>query len=193
MRSEKAENMRIQCPSCAATYEVAAGLLDQPRTVRCAQCSHDWMATAMPKLAAAAVHAHADDPVPHASEALAPLESTASAAKSAAEGDLAFDDDPPPHPTPPSPEADQHADAPPLSAIERLSADEDPAKTQAGSGRGARYLMIAWAASFVMLVTLGALTFAKRQQVMEFWPASQRAYAVFGLAPTLGAPEPQRH
>ena len=36
--------MRIRCPSCSATYEVPDALLDPPRTVRCAQCGHDWMA-----------------------------------------------------------------------------------------------------------------------------------------------------
>jgi len=36
--------MRIRCPSCSATYEVADALLDPPRTVRCARCAHDWTA-----------------------------------------------------------------------------------------------------------------------------------------------------
>lgn len=37
--------MRIRCPSCSATYDVADALLDPPRTVRCARCAHDWTAT----------------------------------------------------------------------------------------------------------------------------------------------------
>src|ERR1700727_2819840 len=36
--------MRIRCPSCSATYEVADALLENPRTVRCARCAHEWTA-----------------------------------------------------------------------------------------------------------------------------------------------------
>src|SRR3978361_370659 len=45
--------MRLRCPSCSATYEVADALLDPPRTVRCARCAHDWIGVAV-----------ADEPVP---------------------------------------------------------------------------------------------------------------------------------
>jgi predicted Zn finger-like uncharacterized protein len=52
--------MRIRCPSCSATYEVPATLLDNPRTVRCARCAHDWMAEPI---------AEAPEPEPRATEA----------------------------------------------------------------------------------------------------------------------------
>jgi predicted Zn finger-like uncharacterized protein len=34
--------MRIVCPSCAATYEVADAMLVRPRTVRCSRCAREW-------------------------------------------------------------------------------------------------------------------------------------------------------
>lgn len=35
--------MRIECPDCAARYEVPDDRLAAGRTVRCARCGHDWM------------------------------------------------------------------------------------------------------------------------------------------------------
>lgn len=35
--------MRIQCPACAATYEVPANLLKPGLTVRCARCANEWV------------------------------------------------------------------------------------------------------------------------------------------------------
>ena len=34
--------MRIDCPSCAASYEVSDHLLAGRKTVRCARCGRDW-------------------------------------------------------------------------------------------------------------------------------------------------------
>ncbi len=38
--------MRIDCPSCAAAYEVPDSLLAAGRTVRCARCGKDWVPVA---------------------------------------------------------------------------------------------------------------------------------------------------
>jgi predicted Zn finger-like uncharacterized protein len=35
--------MRIECPACAATYEVPEDRLAPGRLVRCARCGSDWM------------------------------------------------------------------------------------------------------------------------------------------------------
>ena len=37
--------MRIACPNCNATYEVPDTLIGGGRTLRCAKCGHDWLAT----------------------------------------------------------------------------------------------------------------------------------------------------
>ena len=37
------ERMRIECPACAATYEVPEDRLAPGRLVRCARCGSDWM------------------------------------------------------------------------------------------------------------------------------------------------------
>jgi predicted Zn finger-like uncharacterized protein len=34
--------MRIECPSCDATYEVPDHLLGGTRMLRCARCGHEW-------------------------------------------------------------------------------------------------------------------------------------------------------
>jgi predicted Zn finger-like uncharacterized protein len=39
---ESRQIMRIVCPSCAATYEVAEAMLARPRTVRCSRCAREW-------------------------------------------------------------------------------------------------------------------------------------------------------
>lgn len=36
--------MRILCPACSATYDVAETLIGQGRQIRCARCGNDWFA-----------------------------------------------------------------------------------------------------------------------------------------------------
>lgn len=40
--------MRIDCPACAAGYEVPDALLTGGRSVRCARCGHQWHPDALP-------------------------------------------------------------------------------------------------------------------------------------------------
>jgi predicted Zn finger-like uncharacterized protein len=87
--------MRIRCPSCSATYEVPETLVERPRTVRCAKCAHDWLATPID-----------DDPTQEA-DAAEPTEATA-----------------PVH-EPADDELEPIMGPTPLSAIERLSASGD--------------------------------------------------------------------
>lgn len=44
--------MRLDCPACAASYDVPDALLVGRRVVRCARCAHQWSSDApMPALA----------------------------------------------------------------------------------------------------------------------------------------------
>ena len=210
---EMSQRMRIQCPSCSATYDVAAGLLEKPRTVRCAQCGQDWLATAMPgaeedaPVAApaadpdAAHHGAADpgpiappDSAPEAAAAPSPDDHAAAATHGAADTDLSFDVSRAQGADAARDRAEQAEDAaadlPPLSGIARLSTDDDPARV---SGRRDRLLAPAWIVSISLLLAFFALGYVKRAQVMEHWPASKRAYAVLGLSPAAGEPSGEKH
>ncbi len=147
--------MRIQCPSCTAIYEVADALLDPPRTVRCAGCAHDWVAVAMEE----------------------PVQAVQSGGN--------------PAPEEPAPVDMRHgtAEAPPdetpLSAIERLAAapGEPVARNVSSLPRPRnRLLTIAWAASFAALALMGVAGYARRDMLMEQWPASKLVYTTLGLA-----------
>jgi hypothetical protein len=69
---------------------------------------------------------------------------------------------------------------PPLSAMDRLAAH--PASTD-GS---AKLLPYAWAATVAVLLLVASAAFTWRDQIVEAWPPSARAYAVFGLQPEQG-------
>jgi predicted Zn finger-like uncharacterized protein len=149
--------MRIRCPSCSATYEVADALLARPRTVRCAKCAHDWMAEPVE-----------DDPLP---------EDQPEAAEEAL----------PPEAAVPVPVARARVPEPapvfgdtPLSAIERLAVPGEP---PAGQRRRDRLLTTAWGLSFAALAATGVVAYTERNLLMRHWPASQRVYATLGLAP----------
>jgi predicted Zn finger-like uncharacterized protein len=144
--------MRIRCPSCSATYEVADALLDPPRTVRCARCAHDWMAVAVE-----------DPPVPEQ-----PEPSEAEAAPVAREPVAG-----------PGPEHAVALGDTPLSAIERLAAPSD--LSPRAIRRRDRLLTAAWAASFAALAALGVAGYTERDVLMRQWPASKRVYATLGL------------
>jgi predicted Zn finger-like uncharacterized protein len=89
--------MRIRCPSCSATYEVPDTLVERPRTVRCAKCAHDWLATAI-------------DENPLLEPAIAEPTETGMPVQDPADN---------------APERDPVLGPTPLSAIERLSASAD--------------------------------------------------------------------
>lgn len=158
--------MRIRCPSCQATYDVADALLDPPRMVRCARCTHDWMPEPFIEVDGPARHVPAED------------EYTLGDDPSADDG-LSFDD---PGDTPgpdEKPATGEHAaEHEPLTAIERLSgAQAEPRRRPRDKA-----LTAAWGASIAALVLLAVAGYAKRDRLMQAWPASQRVYATFGLA-----------
>ena len=157
--------MRIQCPSCTAIYEVADALLDPPRTVRCAGCTHDWAAVAMKE----------------------PVQAVQSGENPAGENPAGEN----PAPEEPAPVDTRHVaaealpDEAPLSAIERLAAapDEPMAENVSSLPRPRnRLLTIAWAASFAALALMGVAGYARRDLLMEQWPASKLIYTTLGLA-----------
>jgi predicted Zn finger-like uncharacterized protein len=153
--------MRIRCPSCSATYDVADALLARPRTVRCAKCAHDWMAEPVE-----------DDPLPDeqpeaADEAMTPEAVVPVAA-------------PVPVARARTPEPGPVFGDTPLSAIERLAIPGEP---PAGQRRRDRLLTTAWALSFAALAATAVVAYTERNLLMRHWPASQRVYATLGLAP----------
>ncbi len=144
--------MRIQCPSCTAIYEVADALLDPPRTVRCARCTHDWVGVPMAEPVQAAENPVHEEP--------APVDARHGAAEAL-------------------------SDEAPLSAIERLAAapGEPVAENVSSLPRPRnRLLTIAWAASFAALALMGVAGYARRDMLMEQWPASKLIYTTLGLA-----------
>jgi predicted Zn finger-like uncharacterized protein len=151
--------MRIRCPSCSATYEVSDTLLDPPRTVRCARCSHDWVATPLKEVTSTATPSAAEEdrvPAPVRAEEPAPATSETVHGAELTLGDT------------------------PLSAIERLSAPSDLSPRTRGRDH---LLTAAWAASFAILAGLGVAGYTQRDALMRHWPASKRVYATLGLIP----------
>jgi predicted Zn finger-like uncharacterized protein len=152
--------MRIRCPSCSATYEVADALLDPPRMVRCARCAHDWVAEPVAADPTLEPSAEAEVPAPE------PTHEPPS-------HDVAVDER--------YPEPEPVFGDTPLSAIERLSA---PVDLSPRIRRRDRLLTFAWAASFALLAALGVAGYTQRERLMQEWPASKRVYARLGLLPT---------
>ena len=71
---------------------------------------------------------------------------------------------------PPPRQADVH-----VETLARLPA------TAAPPVASSRVALAAWGLSLVVLAVLGAAAFQWRDPIMQAWPPSQRAYAVFGL------------
>jgi predicted Zn finger-like uncharacterized protein len=156
--------MRLSCPSCGAGYDLPETLfLTGPRKVRCVKCGHAWMAGERSAAEAAAGQAAAGQAA--AGEAAPP----AVAAAPAKPDDAA--EEPARRPLPlrrRAPPPDPPAPVPDLSLA-------PPAAPRAGAG-----VMVAWAAS---LLILGAGCWAGweyRASVIEAWPASARLYSALG-------------
>jgi predicted Zn finger-like uncharacterized protein len=175
--------MRIQCPSCAAIYEVADGLLNQPRTVRCARCGKDWTpspmpddVTAAPEMTAAE-HAAAVPEAVTAATAMDRAGAAATASQAQAQNDAAAE-----HPDTAPPlggRAEDVEETPPLATISGLARQVDPK----GDENHGPWVMLTWGASFLLLLALVMLLYVMRVQVMNVWPASERVYALLGLVP----------
>jgi hypothetical protein len=149
-------------------------MLDPPRTVRCARCTHDWIAVAIvePELVEEpeeiAEPEVAEAALPVAAEPEVPLRRQG--ARAARERLL---------------EPENLIGDTPLSAIERLALGADLAPQ---IRRRDRLLTAAWAASFAALTALGVAGYTERNVLMQQWPASKHVYATLGLTPGAGKP-----
>ena len=162
--------MRIRCPSCSATYEVPDSLLAHPRTVRCAKCSHDWMAVPVPD--DDALEVDAEEPTAAPAPGDIPTHPETALGRGLNDQHEVEDDD--------HLEPEQVSGSRPMSAIEQLSA---ATRMSPQIRRHDRILTAAWAASFAVLAALGVAGYTKRETLMREWPASKRVYATLGLAP----------
>lgn len=154
-------------------------MLDPPRTVRCAKCTHDWIAVAIvepeapdePDTAAETEVAEAAKPTPPVAVE-AELPPHRQGARAARERLL---------------EPETVIGDTPLSAIERLALGADMSPH---IRRRDRLLTAAWAASFAALTALGVAGYTERNVLMQQWPASKRVYATLGLTQTNGKAPP---
>ena len=141
--------MRIVCPSCAAAYEIADGLLVKPKTVRCSRCAEEWEQAPIPP-------AEGEAPATEADRAAAPP----------AEGAPELGGDPVHAPLPPSPMATQPAE--PLKETDRLPR---PARQAGAAG-----LALAWIASLLLLALLAFVAYRFRAEIQLAWPPSTRLF-----------------
>jgi hypothetical protein len=146
--------MLIQCPDCAAAFEVPERLLADPtRPLRCSQC-------------------RAVFPIP---------ESAAPKTKGWQEPEaVAAPPPPPPAPPPPAPVAEEEPPAAPELPPEPLVAQDSPPES-ANDDASSRRLRAAWVASILILILGGVGAIAKRVEIMEAWPPSARLFSALGL------------
>ena len=156
--------MRIVCPSCAANYEIADGMLVRPRTVRCSRCAREWMQE--PAVIPVSVP---PKPEPEPAAALLPVSA------------------PPATPPPADPlAAGPLAAAPPVKLVARVPATFKPvtemAPAAAGPQRdkGGAKLTLAWIGSILALAILAFVAYRYRAEIQLAWPPSIR---LFGLLP----------
>ena len=148
--------MLIQCPDCAAAFEVPERLLVDPtRPLRCSQCRTVF-------------------PIP---ESAAPKTKGWERAEPVAA--------PPPRPPPAArPVAEQEPPAAqamaPEAPAEPLVARDSPPEP-ANDGVSSRRLRAAWVASILVLILGGVGAIAKRAEIMEAWPPSARVFSALGL------------
>jgi predicted Zn finger-like uncharacterized protein len=157
--------MRIDCPSCAAAYDVPADRLVAGRAVKCARCGTLWTPPAPEAPAAeAAPPSVAEVPPPPAPESAVP-------------------------PTVPmaAPDAAIVPAAGPGAAIDRpmpapIAANPPPRPSPEPGRASAAPLVAAWLLSIAALAVLGWVAVDRRNEIMAAWPPSTRAYAAIGLA-----------
>ena len=156
--------MRIQCPDCAARYEVPDDRVQAGRTVRCARCGRDW-------LPLPAVPANAPAPVEPAPEPTPVV--AAATAEPPVEPSTLVEAAPAPRPAHPFM-------APPRGTAGRLADADRYVPEPARESRAG--LVMAWVASLLVLVVVGWTLVQFRGPVVRAFPPSQRAYDALGLA-----------
>ena len=150
--------MRVECPRCAARYDVPDDRMLAGRAMRCARCGTDWV----PDLV---------EPEPVSPALAAP--------------ELAEPKSPRPHPFmgQARPAIDTMAEASTGAATSDAPLPDDPSSVAAapvGRPKRSPALAIAWAASIAVLAAAGAAFVTHRSAVEQAWPASTRLFAWLG-------------
>jgi predicted Zn finger-like uncharacterized protein len=147
-----AATMRITCPACAATYEVPDTLIGAGRSLRCRSCRHAWRVepAAAPPMA-----------VPAAAPAPAP---------------------PRPLPDPPPLAEPPFAEPPVVPVPRRAPQLIDPPLPRPSEHPllGGAALRLAWAASLLAVVGMGAALWLFRAEIVEAWPPAARLFLMLG-------------
>lgn len=143
--------MRMVCPACSAAYEVPESLLIPGRVVRCARCANQWVPVAATATRPPESPPPREPPVPAWTDAEL-IEDVAIERSNV---------------VPP--------DTPRFTAMDRL------ALHRASVEKNPIPLRLAWAASIVALLLLGAAAFVFHAEVSHVWPASQRVYQALGV------------
>lgn len=173
--------MQIECPSCAAMYEVPDQLVKRgPRALRCAACGRTWSLSAEPGTGEPRL-----DPVPRDFSALV----TAVATPPAAAGDAAPADAAPAEEPAAAKDGAEAAPAPGDAKAEAEKEAEPDAPAAAViaaqaalSVRPSVGLLIAWLATLGGLGTLILLFAFYPQGVVARWPAAARLYEAVGIS-----------
>ncbi len=155
--------MRIDCPACAAAYDVPASVVAAPRTLRCARCGTDFVAPPSPAPAL---------PTPALPKSALPAPALHASAAPGSEPPPAQAAVPQGVANPPAMRA---ADTERLAHSDMAEAEAPPA----GGGRVAAVLA-AWALSLALLAGGAWAGVARRDAVMRSFPASNRLYAALG-------------
>lgn len=165
--------MIVTCPACATRYVVdPAAIGSDGRTVRCANCRHEWFQTVPEDVLAEREEA-----------AAAPVEETPPADAAGPEA------------TPADPGgAETFGETPPESAGEEMTA---PRRRERPLPRGnnlpavrddaRRQWMIGWAAVGAALVLLVGVLVGFRGNIMQAWPGAAGIYQAVGLGPAASA------
>ncbi|MCQ4162805.1 zinc-ribbon domain-containing protein [Roseomonas sp. GC11] len=163
--------MRLECPDCAAAYEVAESLVVPGRLVRCVRCGHGWV------------------PLPAPPRVLTPAEQAAVAQ------DMRASATPPPAPSggmpPLRPSAGVPEEGGPLEEGRGIStltilirqapavmAPPPPLSVPPGPApASALGVALAWLASLVVLGGGLAALWEWREAVVAYWPPAARLFA----------------
>ena len=146
--------MRLVCPSCTATYEVADAIMPQSGQVQCARCGTAWQ-----------THPPASEP-----PATKPPATKPPATKPPAiAGHPAIAE-----PVAPVPSPAPERLAPPLP--EPAWTELKPAGPAAGQRRN---ILAGWALSVAVIVILVAMVFIFRADIQRVWPPSARIFQLF--------------
>ena len=164
--------MRIACPFCSAAYDVPAPLLREPRMVRCAQCSREWLV--------GPVSGEPSRPAPKAAVGEPPAQNASGGTKIPPVETATIVAEPPPVTARPRAEPARATFYTPDPAMYRGSVIGPPI-TESDAPRSNAPVWIAWAASIAVLLLLAWAAYTWRSAVMEAWPPSQRLYAAVGL------------